>query len=92
MWTGCRAFLAHWTGTLRFFERREQVRAFYSPAMGEPARRALIERYGITWVIVGADGPALEGIPWLIPMFQRPHAAVFRVQPARGGSSAEGAR
>jgi hypothetical protein len=91
MWTGCRAFLAHWTGTLRFFERREQVRAFYSPAMGEPARRALIERYGITRVIVGADGASLEGSPWLIPVFQRPRAAVFVVQMAREGASPGGA-
>jgi hypothetical protein len=59
--------------------------------MGEPARRALIERYGITRVIVGADGASLEGIPWLIPVFQRPRAAVFVVQMAREGASPGGA-
>ncbi|HXF70845.1 MAG TPA: hypothetical protein VNK89_13675 [Thermoflexus sp.] len=83
MWTGCRAFLAHWTGTLRFFERREQALAFYSAAT-DADRRALVQRYGITYVIVGsdagADGSRFEGTPWLIPVFQRPHAAVLAVQ------------
>lgn len=84
MWTGCRAFLAHWTGTLRFFERRAQVQAFYGPAMGEAERWELVQRYGITYVIVGADtgadGGMLEGVPWLVPVFQRPNAAVLAVQ------------
>ncbi len=84
MWTGCRAFLAHWTGTLRFFERREQTRAFYSPAMGEAERRALVQRYGITYVIVGADRERMDGgieeMPWLVPVFQRPSAKVLAVR------------
>lgn len=84
MWTGCRAFLAHWTGTLRFFERREQTQAFYSPTMTEAERRALAQRYGIRYVIVGADegadGVEWTDIPWLAPMFQRPKAAVLAVR------------
>lgn len=89
MWTGCRAFLAHWTGTLRFFERREQVVAFYGDAT-DADRRSLVQRYGITYVIVGsgggADGDHLEEIPWLIPVFQRPNAAVLAVQMGPIGS------
>ncbi|MER3468184.1 MAG: hypothetical protein C4312_06650 [Thermoflexus sp.] len=84
MWTGCRAFLAHWTGTLRFFERREQVQAFFSGAMGEPERRALVRAHGITYVVVGAgggtDGVAWDAIPWLVPIFRRPGAAVLAVR------------
>ncbi len=96
IWTGCRAFLAHWTGTLRFFERREQVRAFYSAAMGEAGRRELVRAYGITVVIVGADGMAdgvgWEGTPWLTLVFQRPHAAVLAVRWDAWTSDPEGPR
>lgn len=84
MWTGCRAFLAHWTGTLRFFERREQVQAFYGEVMTEIERRALVQQYEIRYVIIGANEGANGGKwkekEWLIPVFQRPNAAVLTVR------------
>ncbi len=92
MWTGCRAFLAHWTGTLRFFERREQVHAFYHTATAEE-RWERVRRDGITYVVAGpgegADG-GLEEVPWLVPVFRRPNAVVWAVRTEPAGSGGGG--
>ncbi len=88
MWTGCRAFLAHWTGTLRFFERREQAHAFYHTATAEE-RRERVQRDGITYVIAGPEEEAnggLEETPWLVPVFRRPNVVVWAVRMEPTGS------
>lgn len=84
-----RAYLAHWAMTNRFFERRAAVARFFDPATTDIERARILDRDRVTLVLRGS-GPEGDltydpaGSPLFEPVFQRPHAAVFRY---RGGGA-----
>ena len=53
-WTDARAFLAHWTGTLDYNGKRELATKVLSSETAEADRRAILSRYGVTYVVVDA--------------------------------------
>jgi hypothetical protein len=94
-----RAYLAHWAMTNRFFERRANVDAFFDHDTPDIWRRQLLERERITYVMWSdwPDGDELREsedesahprraslCECLLPVFERPHTAIFRVSGAAG--------
>jgi hypothetical protein len=82
--TNSRPYLAHWAQTLDYFRRRDEVARFYDAAEADAARRALLRREGITYIIrgpaeeaVGAFQPA--GAPYLRPVHTTGRTVVYRV-------------
>lgn len=73
VWTDARAFLAHWAGTLDYYTKLRQAQAVIDPATPRAERAALLDQYGVTYVLIRdsdvsrgafalAVGPELEQI------------------------------
>jgi hypothetical protein len=78
-----RAYLAHWAMTNRFFERRDAVERFFSPATTDTERAALLDADRVTLVLRPAShaGVAVfdpSASPLFEPVFVRPQAWVYR--------------
>lgn len=84
VWSDAHAFLAHWAGTLDFFTRRDMAAAVLDPATPESARRAILDQFGVTYVIVREqDSPRDQlaaAAPSLQPAFSRGAVSVYAVQ------------
>ncbi len=81
-----RAYLAHWAMTNRYFERRDNVSAFFDPATSDGWRANLIRQESVTIVLRAGSVP---GLPELFhpdssalfkAVFSRSGAAVYRVE------------
>jgi hypothetical protein len=84
VWTDARSFLAHWAGTLRYFDKRNMADAVLDPATAPAARQAILTEYGVTYVIArDADAPATAlataAAGQLEPAFVQGGVTVFRV-------------
>lgn len=78
-------FLGHWAQTARFYEKREAVARFFQRAATDDERRALLGRYGVTYVLYGAEERALGSFDpaastLLEPAFSDGATTVFRVR------------
>lgn len=59
--TAHRAFLAHWAQTVRFYEKRSDVERFFAAQTSPAERHALLERYGVDYVLHGPEERELGG-------------------------------
>jgi hypothetical protein len=80
-----RAYLAHWAMTNRFYERRTNVETFFAHGTSTGWRERLLSSEHITLVLTSEWGRAagkdssLRG-SGLSPVFNRPHAQIYRYQ------------
>ena len=58
--SGERAVLAHWAQTVDYFNKREEVKAYYDPSTTATERRALLDKYNVRYVIVGPVERGME--------------------------------
>ncbi|MCS6939257.1 MAG: hypothetical protein NZM94_08300, partial [Roseiflexus sp.] len=82
--TGQRAFLAHWAQTVDYYGKEQKVLEFFDTATSEARRRAILEEYGVNYVIVGPAERALsayEPVPstWQVPMHTSGGVTVYQV-------------
>ena len=82
---GKRAMLAHWAQTVDYYTKRAQVAHFFDPATPAAERAALLQRYQVTYVLVGeaelrAGARAALDTPLLEKTFDSPTAVVYRVR------------
>lgn len=87
VWSDARAYVAHWAGTLDFFTKRENAERVVNPATSRPERRALLNEFGVTYVIVREqDHPRIafetSSGPELVPVYTNATVTIYRVQPA----------
>lgn len=82
--TGQRAFLAHWAQTVDYYGKEQKMLEFFDAATSEARRRAIVEEYGVDYVLVGpaertlrAYEPALS--TWLVPLHTRGAVMVYQV-------------
>jgi hypothetical protein len=78
-----RAFLGHWAQTVDFYGKQTQVEQFFSAAAGDAARRALLQRYSVTYVLYGSEERALGGYDpaqdaLLEPVFSNGDVVIYR--------------
>jgi hypothetical protein len=90
VYSDARTFLGHWAQTAHFYEKREQVQAFFTPSTSEDTRLALLQAFKINYVIHGAEERALgtydpAASSLLELAFERGDVRVFRVRPAPAG-------
>ncbi len=86
--SGNRAFLAHWTMTVNFYDKRERVAAFFHPSTPDEQRRDTLCRFGVRYVFYGMEERGAGGLPelpYLRAVFQAPQAAVYRVDMEAAG-------
>ncbi|MDW8068661.1 MAG: hypothetical protein RML46_07100 [Anaerolineae bacterium] len=88
--SGNRAFLAHWTMTVRFYEKQDRVAAFFNPSTPDEGRRDTLCRFGVRYVLYGTEERALgeipvDGLPYLQVVFRTPQAIVYRVDMEAAG-------
>jgi hypothetical protein len=83
--TGARAYLAHWAQTLDFYGKRDNVEAFFNPATDDAQRQAILNEFGVDYVIytpeeqaLGAFDPA--SVPYLENVFSSGSATVYAVK------------
>jgi hypothetical protein len=85
VYSDARTFLGHWAQTVDFYGKQAAVAKFFSPAVNDSARAALLDRFGVTYVLYGAEeralGPVeLATIAHLELAFQSGDVAVYRVR------------
>jgi hypothetical protein len=83
-WTGRRVFLGHWSESLDWPEREEQVRAFFAADTPDAWRLALLRQHTITYVFRGTEERTLgdfdpAAASWLEPAFRSGEVVVYRV-------------
>lgn len=83
VWTDARAFLAHWAGTLDYYTKLDAARAVLDPLAPAEQRRAVLDRYGVSYVIVREqDSPraalTVEAADDLVPAFAEGEVTVYR--------------
>ncbi|MFV9505146.1 MAG: hypothetical protein AB4911_11340 [Oscillochloridaceae bacterium umkhey_bin13] len=81
-WTDARAFLAHWAGTLDYFAKLDAVQLVLDPAIPEAERQAVLDQFGVTYLIVREQDVALDALavaaPSLRPVFSQGEVTIFR--------------
>jgi hypothetical protein len=80
-----RTFLGHWAQTAHFYDKQEQVAAFFATGQSDDGRRAVIARYGITYVLHSAEERALGAYdpgssPLFEPVYSAAGVAIYRVR------------
>jgi uncharacterized membrane protein len=85
MFTGQPAYLAHWAQTLRFFEKRDQVAAFFDGATDDARRIAILKNHNVKYVFYGPAERALgaynpASASFLQASFQTPQVQIFAVR------------
>jgi hypothetical protein len=86
--SGNRAFLAHWTMTVNFYDKRERAAAFFNPSTPDEERRDTLCRFGVRYVFYGTEereAGGLPELPYLRAVFQAPQATVYRVDVEAAG-------
>jgi hypothetical protein len=82
---GKRTVLAHWAQTIDYYTKRAQIARFFDSATPQPERAALLERYHVSYVLVGEDelragAQSILTTPELEKTFETPAAVVYRVR------------
>ncbi len=85
MFTGKPAYLAHWAQTLRFFEKRKNVQAFFATEITDPQRQRLLQQHNVRYVFFGPAERELGGYnpatsSFLKLVFETPDVKVFEVR------------
>lgn len=71
VYSDARTFLGHWAQTAHFYEKRAAVASFFQVGASDDARRLLLQRHGVSYVIYGAEEQALGGFdPASSPLFK----------------------
>lgn len=83
--TDARAFLAHWAGTLDFFNKRDMSAEVLNPATPPARRAAILQEHGVTYVVVrDREQPAAQLTPaaadTMTPVFQQGDVTIYRVR------------
>ncbi|MGQ9926361.1 MAG: hypothetical protein ACUVS4_05765 [Chloroflexaceae bacterium] len=84
VWSDARAYVAHWAGSLDFFTKRENAKRVVNPATPRDERRALLNEFGVSYVIVREQDSsrvafAASAGPELIPVYENATVTVYRV-------------
>lgn len=84
-----RTVLGHWAQTARFYDKRQAVASFFGAGTSDAERAALLERYGVTYVLRGAEERALgpfdlAASPLFEPAFRAGSTAIYRVRQHQG--------
>ncbi len=79
-----RPVLAHWAQTLRFYEKDEAVRRFFSVSTAESERQTLLQTWHVRYVFVGPEERALGAFDprqsaGYIPAFTSGTTIIYRV-------------
>lgn len=77
--TDARAVLAHWAQTVDFYTTRDDVAVALAPATAPEARAAILERYGVTYVLA----PLPLDDPALVPVWSGERALLYAVRQAQ---------
>jgi uncharacterized membrane protein len=85
MVTGKPAYLAHWAQTLNFFEKRENVQAFFVAETSDTQRQQMLQKHNIQYIFFGPAERQLGGYnpatsPYLTLVFETPDVKVFEVR------------
>ncbi len=83
VWTDARAFLAHWAGTLNYYEKLAAVDRVLDPATPPETRRAILDEFAVTYVIVREQDSPRERFAQAVsddlePVFEAGEVTVFR--------------
>lgn len=83
VWTDARAFLAHWAGTLDYFEKLRMAEVVLDPAAQPAEREAILNQFAVSYVIAREqDVPRealLDAAPELELVFAENEVSVYRV-------------
>jgi hypothetical protein len=84
VWSDSRAFLAHWAGTLDFFEKRALAAEVLDPATPAARRAAILDEYAVTYVVVRSQNRPAEALASssggrLAPAFRAGDVTIFHV-------------
>jgi hypothetical protein len=84
--TGARSYLGHWAQTLDFFGKGEKVKKFFDPAATDDQRQAILNEFGVDYVIYTPEEQALGAFdpasaPYLEEVFSSGSATVYAVKP-----------
>ena len=78
-----RVYVGHWVATLDYETKKKQAEWFFAAPVDD-ARRELLARAGVTYVVVGPHerllGASEPTDPLLTPVFHTDGATVYRVQ------------
>lgn len=83
VWTDARAFLAHWAGTLNYFDKVAAANHVLDPATPPTERQVILDTYGVTYVIarerdVRRADLARAAAAQLAPVFEQGEVTVFK--------------
>lgn len=79
-----RAFLAHWAGTLDFYDKTAMVAEMFDPATSDARRRDILETHGVTYLVVRERDGAADALrsaagAYLAPVFAEGDTTIYRV-------------
>ncbi|MCS6840221.1 MAG: hypothetical protein NZ699_18545 [Roseiflexus sp.] len=79
-----RAFLAHWAGTLDFFDKQAMVREVFDPAVSDARRREILSSYGVTYIVARERDQAAAALDpavgrYLTVVFSEGNTTIYRV-------------
>lgn len=82
-----RAFLAHWAGTLDFFDKKAMVREVFDPDVSDARRREILSTYGVTYIVARERDQARAALEpavgrYLTVAFSKGDTTIYRVTPA----------
>jgi len=85
VWSDARAFLAHWAGTLDYFEKLRLAQVVLSPTAPATERAAILEQFDVSYVLVREqDSPRAQlaaAAPALALVFEQGEVSIYRVLP-----------
>jgi hypothetical protein len=78
-----RAFLAHWAGTLDYFDKQHQVEQVLSLTTSDQERLRILRQYSVTYVVVREqDAPRALFTPvvadYMMPVFENGQVTIYR--------------
>ena len=87
VWSDARAYVAHWAGSLDFFTKRDNAGRVVNPATPRDERRALLDEFGVSYVIVREQDSsraafAASAGPDLAPIYENSTVSIYRVERA----------
>ncbi len=82
--TGARSYVGHWAQTLNFHDKFASVQTFYNEATTDADRQALLETYGVDYVLYSPEEAKLgtfdpSTASYLEPVYDEGNVKVFKV-------------
>jgi uncharacterized membrane protein len=83
--TDARSFLAHWAGTLKFYEKHDMADRVLNPATTPAVRAQILSQYQVTYVVLrDHEYPAAQLTPAaadsMTPVFQQGDVTIYQVR------------